>query len=108
MEHHQEGASIGRPPFLTDDNYPHWKVKMDYFLKMQSEKIWNTIEFGWNPTKVLDRECRPTSVVKAKVEWEKHENEASEKNGRAMYSIFNAISTDEFHMIATCPSTKEA
>ena len=61
---------------------------------MQSGKIWNAIEFGWNPTKVLDREGRPTSVVKAKVEWDKHENEASENNGRTMYTIFNAISNE--------------
>uniref|UniRef100_F6GWU0 Uncharacterized protein n=1 Tax=Vitis vinifera TaxID=29760 RepID=F6GWU0_VITVI len=25
MEPHQEGASIGRPPFLTGENYSHWK-----------------------------------------------------------------------------------
>ncbi|KAJ9685236.1 hypothetical protein PVL29_017313 [Vitis rotundifolia] len=72
MEPYQEGASIGRPPFLTGENYSHWKVRMQYFLKMRSE------------------------------------NEASENNARAMYSIFNAISTDEFRRIATCTSAKEA
>ena len=56
MEPHQEGASIGRPPILTDENYSHWKVRMQYFLKMQSEKVWNIVEFGWSPPKVLDRE----------------------------------------------------
>ena len=81
---------------------------MEYFLKIQSEKVWNAIEFGWNSPKVLDREGRPTSVVKPKVEWDKHEDEASENNARAMYSIFNAISTYEFHMIATCTSAQEA
>ena len=53
MEPHQEGASIKRPPFLTDENYSHWKVRMQYFLKMQSEKVWNVVEFGWSPPKVL-------------------------------------------------------
>ena len=52
MEPHQEGASIGRPPFLTGENYSHWKVRMQYFLKMQSEKVWNAVEFGWSPPKV--------------------------------------------------------
>ena len=68
MEHHQEGASIKRPHFLTVGNYPHWKVKIKYFLKMQNEKVWNAVEFGWNSPRVLDREGRPTSVVKPNVE----------------------------------------
>ncbi|RVX03548.1 hypothetical protein CK203_027835 [Vitis vinifera] len=38
----------------------------------------------------------------------KGDNEASENNARAMYSICNAISTNEFHRIATCTSAKEA
>ena len=70
MEPHQEGASIGRPPFLIGENYSHWKVRMQYFLKMQSEKVWNAVEFGWSPPKVLDREGRPTNVIKPKLEWD--------------------------------------
>ncbi|KAJ9680449.1 hypothetical protein PVL29_019700 [Vitis rotundifolia] len=81
---------------------------MQYFLKMQSEKVWNTVEFGWSLPKVLDREGRPTNVIKPKLEWDRSENEVSENNARAMYSIFNAISTDEFRRIATCTSAKEA
>ena len=56
----------------------------------------------------MDRKGRLTSVVKPKVEWDKHENKAGENNTRVMYSIINAISTDEFRIIATCKSTKEA
>ncbi|RVW80520.1 hypothetical protein CK203_052887 [Vitis vinifera] len=70
---------------------------------MQSEKVWNTVEFGWSPPMVLDRKGRPTNVIKPKLEWDRSEN-----NARAMYSIFNAISTSEFRRIATCTSTKEA
>ena len=108
MEPHQEGASIGRPHFLTSENYSHWKVRMQYFLKMQSEKVWNVVEFGWSPLKVLDREGRSTNVVKPKLEWDRSENEASENNARVMYSIFNAISMNEFCRIATCNLAKEA
>ncbi|RVW15008.1 hypothetical protein CK203_090453 [Vitis vinifera] len=68
----------------------------------------NEVEFGWSPPKVLDREGRPTNVIKPKLEWDRGDNEASENNARAMYSIFNAISTDEFRRIATCTSAKEA
>ncbi|RVW23645.1 hypothetical protein CK203_093944 [Vitis vinifera] len=55
---------------------------------MQSEKVWNVVEFGWSPPKVLDRERRPTNVIKPKLEWDRGDNEASENNARAMYSIF--------------------
>ncbi|KAL6348397.1 hypothetical protein AAG906_005705 [Vitis piasezkii] len=78
MEPHQEGASIGRPSFLIGENYSHWKVRMQYFLKI------------------------PTNIIKPKLEWDRGDNEVSENNARAMYSIFNAISIDEFHRIATC------
>ena len=56
----------------------------------------------------MDREGRPTNVIKPKLEWDRCGNEASENNARAMYSIFNAISMDEFRRIATCTSAKEA
>ena len=84
------------------------KVLQQYLLKMQSEKVWNVVEFGWSPPKVLDREGRPTNVIKLKLEWDRDDNEASENNARAMYSIFNSISVYEFHRIATCTSAKEA
>ena len=28
------------------------KVLQQYLLKMQSEKVWNVVEFGWSPPKV--------------------------------------------------------
>ena len=56
----------------------------------------------------MDREGRLTNVIKLKLEWDRGENEASENNARAMYSIFNAISMDEFRRIATCTLTKKA
>ena len=49
-----------------------------------------------------------TNVIKPKLEWDRGDNEASENNAIAMYSIFNAISTDEFHRTTTCTSAKEA
>ena len=108
MEPHQERASMGRPPFLTGENYSHWKVKMQYFLKIQREKVWTAVEFGWSPPMVLDRESRSTNVVKPKLEWDRSESETSENNVRVMYSIFNAISMNEFCRIAICTLAKEA
>ncbi|RVW36754.1 hypothetical protein CK203_035072 [Vitis vinifera] len=44
---------------------------------------------------MLNKEGRPTNVIKPKLEWDRGGNEASENNARVIYSIFNAISTDE-------------
>ncbi|RVX16170.1 hypothetical protein CK203_014391 [Vitis vinifera] len=51
---------------------------------------------------------RSTNVIKPKLEWDRGDNEASENNARSIYSIFNAIGTNEFHRIATCTLAKEA
>ena len=48
---------------------------MQYFLQNANEKVWNAFEFGWNPFKILDRKCRPTSMIKPKMDWDKHDNE---------------------------------
>ena len=57
---------------------------------------------------MLDKEGRSTNVIKLKLEWDRSDNEASQNNARAMYSIFNAISANEFRRIAICTSAKEA
>ena len=50
---------------------------MQYFLKMQSEKIWNVVEFGQSLPKVLDREGKLTNVIKPKLECDRSENEGT-------------------------------
>lgn len=30
-------------------DYPHKQVKMAFFLKMQGESVWNTVESEWLP-----------------------------------------------------------
>ena len=44
-----------RPPYFKGENYLHWKVRMQYLLKMQSENVWKPLNSG-RPPKVLDRE----------------------------------------------------
>ena len=103
MEPYQDGASIWRPRFLTGKNYSHLKVRMWYFLIMQSKKGWNAFEYGWSLSKVLDRECWPTNVIKPKLEWDRGENKASEKNARAMYSIVDPLFCPTSTCSITCP-----
>ena len=57
---------------------------MQYFLKKQSEKVWNIVEFGCSPPKVLDKEGTPTKVIKPKLEQDKGGNEASKNKAKVM------------------------
>ena len=64
---------------------------------MQSEKIWNNIEFGQSTPKVLDKEARLTNIINL-----------NQNMMEVKIKQINAISMDEFMRIATCSFTKEA
>ena len=44
MEH---GHSLVIPPHFDMNNYAYWKVRMKAFLKSIDEKVWNSVEYGW-------------------------------------------------------------
>ena len=65
---------------------------MMVFLKMQSERVWNLVEYGWGPPLILDAQGRSIGELKPKHEWDKVDNESSEGNVRALFRIFNGVS----------------
>ena len=44
MEHEH---SLVIPPHFVGNNYAYWKVRMKAFLKSIDERVWNSIEYGW-------------------------------------------------------------
>ena len=34
-------------PHFDRNNYAYWKVKMKAFLKSIDERVWNSVEYGW-------------------------------------------------------------
>ena len=44
MEHRH---SLVIPPHFDGNNYTYWKVSLKAFLKSIDERIWNSIEYGW-------------------------------------------------------------
>ena len=46
--------------------------------------------------------------LKTKNEWDKVDNEGSEADARALFSIFNSVCPNRFHKIANCKCAKEA
>ena len=60
---------------------------MKVFLKSIDERVWNSVEYGWE---------KPTTPVS---EWQTSQKEAA-FNSKAMNAIFNAISMEEFKRIS--------
>ena len=84
MEH---GHSLVIPPHFDGNNYAYWKVKMKAFLKSIDERVWNSVEYGWE---------KPTTPVS---EWQTSQKEAAAFNSKAMNAIFNAVSMEKFKRI---------
>ena len=85
MEH---GYSLVIPPHFDGNNYAYWKVRMKAFLKYIDERVWNSIEYGW------DKPITPVS------EWETSQKEAATFSSKTMNAIFNAVYMEEFKRIS--------
>ena len=81
MEH---GHSLVIPPHFDGNNYAYWKVRMKAFLKSLDERVWLSVENGWE---------RPTTTIG---EWTTAQKEVGSFNSKAMNVIFNAFSMEEF------------
>ena len=76
------------PPHFDGNNYAYWKVKMKAFLKSVDERVWLSIENGWE---------RPTTNIG---EWTIAQKEATSFNSKVMNVIFNVVSIEEFKRIS--------
>ena len=85
MEHRH---SLVIPPHFDGNNYTYWKVRMKAFLKLINERVWNSVEYGW------EKHTIPIS------DWKTSQKEAAAFNSKAMNAIFNAISMEEFKIIS--------
>ena len=85
MEH---GHSLVILPYFNGNNYAYLKVRMKAFLKSIDERVWNSVEYGWE---------KPTTPFS---EWQTSQKEAAGFNSKAINAIFNAISMEEFKRIS--------
>ena len=77
------------------------------FLKMQGERVWNSVEYGWGPLFILDAQGRSIRELKSKHEWDKADNEGSKANAKTLFSIFNKVCPYQIRRIANCKHAKE-
>ena len=61
---------------------------MKAFLKSIDDRVWNSVEYGWE---------KPIAPVS---EWQTSQKEATAFNSKAMNVIFNAVSIEEFKRIS--------
>ena len=85
MEHRH---SLTIPPHFDGNNYAYQKVKMKAFLKSIDERVWNSIEYGWE---------KPTTPAS---EWSTSQKEVIAFNSKVMNAIFNAVFMEEFKKIS--------
>ena len=85
MEHDH---SLVIPPHFDRNNYAYWKIRMKAFLKSIDERVWNSVEYGWE---------KPTTPVS---EWQTFRKEAATFNSKAMNAIFNVVSMEVFKRIS--------
>ena len=69
---------------------------MKAFLKSIDERVWNSVEYGWE---------KPTTLVS---EWQTSQKEAAAFNSKAKNAIFNVISMKEFKRISNVEVTHTA
>ena len=85
MEH---SHSLVIPPHFDGNNYAFWKVRMKAFLKSINERVWLSVENGWE---------RLTTAIS---EWTTAQKEAASFNSKVMNAIFNAVSMEELKRIS--------
>ena len=84
MEHEHSLVIL---PHFDRTNYAYWKIRMKAFLKSIDERVWNSVEYGWE---------KPTTPVS---EWQTSQKEPAVFNSKVMNANFNVVSMEEFKRI---------
>ena len=79
---------------------------MKAFIKSVDEKAWKAILTGWDHP--MTRNDKRESVLKPEVEWTANEDKLANNNSKALNAIFNAVDANQFKLISTCETAKEA
>ena len=82
------GHSLVIPTHFDGNNYAYWKVRMKAFLKSIDERVWNSVDYGWE---------KPTTPVS---EWQTSQKEEAVFNSKVMNAIFNVVFMEKFKRIS--------
>ena len=79
---------------------------MKAFIKPMDEKALRAILTGLDHPMKMNESGE--SVFKSKIKWSTNECKLANSNSKALNVIFNAIYANQFKLISTCESVKEA
>ncbi|KAI3456997.1 hypothetical protein Pfo_013660 [Paulownia fortunei] len=102
----REGGLVSCPPLLEGSNYSYWIARMRAFIKSVNEKAWKSVVFGWQHP-VIENEKKEV-ILKPKDLWTTLDNELASYNSKALNAIFSVVDSNQFRLIGTCETTKEA
>ncbi|XP_024026995.1 uncharacterized protein LOC112093201 [Morus notabilis] len=102
----REGGSVSKPPLLDESNYSYWKARMRAFIKAIDERAWRLILTEWTHPTTTDNSGNVT--LKLEETWLTDEDRLANYNSKALNVVFNVVDVNQFKLISTCESTKEA
>ncbi|KAI3454250.1 hypothetical protein Pfo_010913 [Paulownia fortunei] len=79
---------------------------MRAFIKSVDEWAWRAIVTGWKHPMMINEQKE--EVLKPKDQWNIEEEKLANYNSKALNAIFSAVDINQFKLIATCESAKEA
>ena len=93
MDH---GQSLLILPLFDGTNYAYWKVRMNFFLQVLGEQVWQAVEVGW---------IKPKEAL---VDWDETTIIAANFNSRVLNALFCGVTNEEFKKISSTEVAKEA
>lgn len=82
-------------------------MKMEHYIKaIIGFEAWLSIRTGWSPPAVKDSKGK--RLIKPETQYSDTESEASGNNSKGLNAIFYSVGLQQFKLIATCSSAKEA
>ena len=103
----ENSTNVLRPPVLDGKNYAYWKVRVKAYIKSIDERVWRSILIGWTPPVTTNAETR-VETVKLEQNWSIEEDRLANYNFKTLNVIFATIEVNQFKLISTCESAKEA
>ena len=102
----KECGLVSRPPLLDGSNYSYWKARMKAFIKAIDGKAWRSVLTSWEHLITKDTEGK--EILKPKTTWSTEEDRLANNNSKALNAIFNRVDANQFKLISTCETAKNA
>ncbi|XP_073153295.1 uncharacterized protein [Henckelia pumila] len=98
--------SFLKPLVFDGTNYPLWKTRMCFIVKVMDERAWQSILTDWTAPKIVDK--NGDYIIKPETTWTTEEAQISNFNAKAINAIFSSVDMRMFSPISYCITAKDA